>query len=187
MAEQQHFEGFDAEPEEESRSAHKREAQAIRRLVDEIADLGDQRFKSLEMPEDLRIAIVEARRLRPRSDERRRQLQYAAKVLRDYPELDLRARMNMQGASSKEDPDIMRLERLRMELISNGIGAVNALCQLCPELDRNVLRNLVKKAKLEAEKAEEGAEKPAARQLYKFIKSEIKKAGIAVPDTLLNL
>ena len=37
MAEQQHFEGFDAEPEEESRSSHKRQAQAIRKLVEKIA------------------------------------------------------------------------------------------------------------------------------------------------------
>ena len=42
MAEQQHFEGFDEAPDEESRSAHKREAQALRKLVDKIADLGDQ-------------------------------------------------------------------------------------------------------------------------------------------------
>ena len=40
MAEQQHFEGFDGEPEELSRSAYKREAQAIRKLADKIADLG---------------------------------------------------------------------------------------------------------------------------------------------------
>ena len=36
MAEQQHFEGFDSEPEELSRSAHKREAQAIRKLALQI-------------------------------------------------------------------------------------------------------------------------------------------------------
>ena len=45
MAEQQHFEGFDAEPEEESRSSHKRQAQAIRKLVEKIANLGEQSFK----------------------------------------------------------------------------------------------------------------------------------------------
>lgn len=186
MAEQQHFEGFDAEPEEESRSAHKREAQAIRKQIEEVANLGDQAFKSLQLPDDVRAAIVEARRLRPRSDERRRQLQYAAKLQRDYPEIDLARQIAMLGASSKEDPDTMRFEKLRAELITSGVGAVNALCSLCPELDRNRLRNLVKKAKEESLKVEEGAEKPASRQLYKFVKTEIKKAGIAVPDTLVK-
>lgn len=53
MAEQ-HFEGFDAEPEEESRSSHKRQAQAIRKLVEKIANLGEQSFKSLVILKKLR-------------------------------------------------------------------------------------------------------------------------------------
>ena len=76
MAEQKHFEGFDSAPEEESRSAHKREAQAIRKLVEKIADLGDQSFKSLVIPQDVKDALIIARKLKPKSDERRRQLQY---------------------------------------------------------------------------------------------------------------
>ena len=52
MAEQQHFEGFDSEPEELSRSAYKREAQAIRKLADKIADLGTLSFKHLNFPDE---------------------------------------------------------------------------------------------------------------------------------------
>lgn len=182
-----HFEGFDAEPEEYSRSAHKREAQALRKLIEEIANLGDQSFKRLVLPEDVREAIVVARKLRPRSDERRRQLQFAAKLARDYPETDFKTQVAMLGASSKEDPDIMRFEKLRAELIENGVVCVNNLCQICAEIDRNKLRTLVKKAKEEAAKVDESAEKPASRALYKFVKTEIKKAGIAVPATLLEI
>ncbi len=36
MAVQEHFEGFDAPPELISRSAHKRDAQAIRKLAEKI-------------------------------------------------------------------------------------------------------------------------------------------------------
>lgn len=181
-----HFEGFDSEPDEASRSAHKREAQAIRKQIEEIANLGEQSFKSLLLPEDVRAAIITARKLRPRSDERRRQLQYAAKLQRDYPEIDLKAMLNGLGASAKEDPNVMRLEKLRTELIENGIEAVNNLCTLCHDIDRNKLRNLVKKAKEEAIKVQETEEKPASRALYKFIKIELKKATVAIPATLLT-
>lgn len=180
-----HFEGFDAEPEETSRSQHKREAQAVRKQIEEIANLGEQSFKSLVLPEDVRAAIVVARKLRPRSDERRRQLQYATKLQRDYPEIDLKVMLSGIGASAKEDPNVMRLEKLRTELIENGVEAVNNLCTLCRDIDRNKLRNLVKKAKDEAGKADEYSEKPASRSLFKFIKQEIKKANIQIPDSLL--
>ena len=111
MAEQQHFEGFDAEPEEESRSSHKRQAQAIRKLVEKIANLGEQSFKSLVIPQDVKEALLVARKLKPKSDERRRQLQYVAKLQRNYDDSDLENQVNMLGASSKEDPNTMRLEK----------------------------------------------------------------------------
>jgi ribosome-associated protein len=184
----QHFEGFDAEPEEESRSAHKREAQAIRRLVEEVADLGEQSYASLNLPDDLREALNTARKLRPRSDERRRQLQYAARIQRGYPESDLAEQVRMLGASEKTDPDVMRFEKLRAELISSGIDAVNSLCRLCPQLDRRKLLSLVNKAKAEAKQADDDEQlpRPAARTLFKYVKTEVRKAGIKVPDTLLQ-
>ena len=183
---EQHFEGLDQEPEEESRSARKREAQALRRLVEDVADLGELSFKSLVLPEDLKTAIVQARGMKLRSDERRRQLQYAAKVLRGYEDtdFDLFAQVKMLGASSKQDPNAMKLEKIREELISNGKIAIDGFCSLINDTDRNKLRNLVKKASEESA-LEAGAPKPATRSLYKFIKSEIARAGIEIPDSLL--
>ena len=94
MAVQEHFEGFDVAPDEESRSAHKREAQAIRKLVEKIANLGEQSFKSLVLPQDVKEALLIARKLKPKSDERRRQLQYVAKLQRAYDDSDLENQVN---------------------------------------------------------------------------------------------
>lgn len=179
----QHFEGFDHEAEEESRSAHKREAQAIRKLVEKIADLGEQSYKALTLPDDLRAAITMARKLRPRSDERRRQLQYAAKILRGYEDLDLQSQINLLGASAKEDPNAMRLELLREEFITRGKEAIDAFCALITDTDRNKLRQYVKKAAEEAA-GDPGNPKPHARTLYKYIKAELARAGLPVPQTL---
>jgi ribosome-associated protein len=191
----QHFEGFDQEPDEESRSARKRGAQEIRRQVENVANLGEHAFKAIRLEPDVRDAIVQARAMKPHSDERRRQLQYAARLQRSVAVQDLGEQIAALGSSSKEDPDIMRFENLRTELITQGVGAVNALCGLCPELDRKKLMSLVRKAKEEARIEEEAggagapggkASKPWQRKLYRYVKDEVKKAGIPVPDTLIK-
>ncbi|WP_281757922.1 ribosome biogenesis factor YjgA [Succinatimonas hippei] len=183
MAEQQHFEGFDSEPEELSRSAYKREAQAIRKLADKIADLGTLSFKHLNFPdESVKEAFVIARGMRKNSDEKRRQLQFAAKLLRAYDAEDLKKQIESIGATPKADPNAMRLENLRENLIRGGVKALNTFTAVINDTDRNKLRTLIKKAKDEL--AQEKGERPAARALFKYIKSELQRSGAAIPDEL---
>ncbi|WP_277296873.1 ribosome biogenesis factor YjgA [Succinatimonas hippei] len=183
MAEQQHFEGFDSEPEELSRSAYKREAQAIRKLADKIADLGTLSFKHLNFPdESVKEAFVIARGMRKNSDEKRRQLQFAAKLLRAYDAEDLKKQIESIGATPKADPNAMRLENLRENLICGGVKALNTFTAVINDTDRNKLRTLIKKAKDEL--AQEKGERPAARALFKYIKSELQRSGAAIPDEL---
>ena len=183
MAEQQHFEGFDSEPEQLSRSAYKREAQAIRKLADKIADLGTLSFKHLNFPdESVKEAFVIARGMRKNSDEKRRQLQFAAKLLRAYDAEDLKKQIESIGATPKADPNAMRLENLRENLIRGGVKALNTFTAVINDTDRNKLRTLIKKAKDEL--AQEKGERPAARALFKYIKSELQRSGAAIPDEL---
>lgn len=183
MAEQQHFEGFDSEPEELSRSAYKREAQAIRKLADRIADLGSLSFKHLKFPDDaVKEAFEIARSMRKNSDEKRRQLQYAAKLLRGFDAEDLKRQIDSIGATPKADPKAMRLENLREHLIKGGTKSLNAFTALINDTDRNKLRTLIKKARLEL--TEEKAERPAARALFKYMKSELLRADVEIPEEL---
>lgn len=185
MAVQEHFEGFDTEPDELSRSAHKREAQAVRKLADKIADLGDTAFARLKFEEEeVKEAFVKARSLRRISDERRRQLQFAAKLLRSFGHEDLENQINNLSTTAKEDPKAMRLEMLREYLIHGGIKGVNSLVELIPSIDRNKLRTLVKRA--HDELSSTLPDRPQARALYKFIKTEVNNAGVEIPDTMLR-
>ena len=180
MAEQQYFSGFDSEPEEISRSAQKREAQAVRKLAEDLAKLGSEAFNALTFPDDeVKQALLTARSLKRNSDERRRQLQYAAKLMRNYDLAPLK-----QGASAAVDPNAMRLEHLRSELIASGAPAINALCALIYDIDRNKLRTLVKKAQQEVLK--EQSAKPALRELYQYLKSSFAQSKVAIPASLLN-
>lgn len=185
MAVQEHFEGFDTAPDEQSRSAHKREAQAIRKLADKLADLGDTAFARLSFEdEDIKEALVKARSLKRNSDERRRQLQYVAKLLRNYGHEELEAQVNGMGATAKEDPNAMRLEQLREFLIHGGIKGVNAMVELIPTIDRNKLRTLVKRA--HDELSSTLPDRPAARALYQYIKAAVNQSGVTIPDTMLR-
>ena len=185
MAVQEHFEGFDTAPDEQSRSAHKREAQAIRKLADKLADLGDTAFARLSFEdEDIKEALVKARSLKHNSDERRRQLQYVAKLLRNYGHEELEVQVNGMGATAKEDPNAMRLEQLREFLIHGGIKGVNAMVELIPTIDRNKLRTLVKRA--HDELSSTLPDRPAARALYQYIKAAVNQSGVTIPDTMLR-
>lgn len=185
MAVQEHFEGFDTEQDELSRSARKRDAQAIRKLADKIANLGDSAFGRLKFDEEeVKEAFVKARALKRTSDERRRQLQYAAKMLRDYGHEALENQINGIGATAKEDPRAMRLEMLREFLIHGGIKGVNAMVELVPGIDRNKLRTLVKRA--HDELSSTLPDRPAARALFQYIKAEINKAQVEIPDSMLR-
>ena len=185
MAVQEHFEGFDTAPDEQSRSAHKREAQAIRKLADKLADLGDTAFARLSFEdEDIKEALVKARALKRNSDERRRQLHYVAKLLRNYGHEELEAQVNGMGATAKEDPNAMRLEQLREFLIHGGIKGVNAMVELIPTIDRNKLRTLVKRA--HDELSSTLPDRPAARALYQYIKAAVNQSGVTIPDTMLR-
>lgn len=183
MAVQEHFEGFDTAPDEMSRSAHKREAQAIRKLADHLADLGDQAFSRLNFPDpEVKEALVKARSLRIKSDERRRQLQFVAKLLRSFGHESLQEQVTAMSATAKEDPRAMRLEMLREFLIFGGIKGVNALTELIPSIDRNKLRTLVKRA--HDELSSTLPDRPAARALFKFIKAEVNRAQVEIPDSM---
>lgn len=181
MAVQEFFSGFDSEPEEISRSAHKREAQAVRKLAEELAKLGDQAFNALTFPdESIKEALVNARALRRNSDEKRRQLQYTAKLMRCYDLADLKRQLSLQGAPAAVDPNAMRLENLRAYLLSGGNAALNEICALIYSIDRNKLRTLIKKAKVEEEKALPN--KPALKEIYQYLKQIFAQSGTPIPD-----
>ena len=70
----------DATSDRPSRSEKKRDQGALRDLVVTLAELAPGRFAKVELPDDLRRALVEARRL-PAHNARRRQISFAASLL----------------------------------------------------------------------------------------------------------
>ena len=73
-----------------SRTEKKREQEAVRELVEAVVALTPGRFAKMELPDDLRRAVVEARRL-PANNAKRRQIGYAAGLLDAEDAAKLRA------------------------------------------------------------------------------------------------
>ena len=73
-----------------SKSQRKKEVHALQDLGVELVALSDERLAALELPERLRDAVLEARRITAR-EARRRQLQYIGKLMRQVDAEPIRA------------------------------------------------------------------------------------------------
>ena len=71
-----------------SRSARKREAEALQKLGVRLMELRAAELAALELPEELLGAIVELRRLKSRSAQAR-QRQYVGRLMRDVDPLPI--------------------------------------------------------------------------------------------------
>ncbi len=93
----------DTQPEGPSKSARKREAEALQTLGERLVGLPEAQLRQVPLPEDLAGAIAECRRISAHGG-RYRQMQYIGKLMRridPQPILDVLARFDSTSAESK--------------------------------------------------------------------------------------
>ncbi len=84
-----------------------------------LVELSAERLDRIEMPEELRRAVREARCL-TRHEARRRQMQYIGRLMRDADPAPIREALDaINGASAIETARQHRLERLRERLLED--------------------------------------------------------------------
>ena len=88
-----------ANEERPSKSQLKRDMEALQALGQRLVEINAEQLASIELPERLREAVLEARRIRSREG-RRRQLQYIGKLMRD---MDLAPIETALGQKSRDD------------------------------------------------------------------------------------
>ncbi|MEM7291763.1 MAG: ribosome biogenesis factor YjgA [Pseudomonadota bacterium] len=156
------------EGDEPSKSARKREAQAILDMAKTLVDLGDKLFQGLALDDEVREAAVLARKIRAHGG-RKRQIQFLAKLMRgrdtDAIQAQLEAIDNRAETSKREHH---RLEQWRDRLIDEGDTALVDLLDQWPHADRQQLRQLIRNAQRERER--EQAPK-SARALFQYLKA----------------
>ena len=157
----------DSEEEGASKSQRKREMHALQALGEALVELPVDQFNKIDLPEDLRIAAMEARRIHQRGA-RKRQLQYIGKIMRNVDAAPIQEQLDtLLGHSQRAAQQLHLIERWRDRLLAEGDAALEELLRLQPHADIQNLRQLVRSAHKETL-----ANKPprAARSLFRNLR-----------------
>jgi ribosome-associated protein len=166
-AENKDLEPVETEEQRLSKSARKREAASLQELGVKLSELPDQEIKSLDLPENLFIALRDLRRL-PSHGAQVRQRQYIGKLMRKIdPEPVLAKLAERKQRHDVEIRHFQQIERWRDRLLSEPTVALPELLEEYPHADRAALTQLLKKA--ERERLEQRSP-VGARELFAFLR-----------------
>jgi ribosome-associated protein len=159
------------QPTDVSKTQRKNEMHALQAIGEELVALPGNRLANINLPDSLRDAILEARRINQRGA-RRRQLQYIGRLMRDVDADSIRKQLEeIRGGSAQEVAIMHRAERWRERLLSNDT-AISEFVNAFPGVDVQKLRTMLRNAKQEA-----AAEKPPKfyRALFREIRETMSK------------
>ena len=150
-----------------SKSQLKRDSQALQDMGSQLVDMPEGKLQKFDLPENLRDAIYEARRLKSR-EAKRRHLQYIGKLMRTVDiDLIIHTLEKMDHQSQTYRQHFAQLEGWRDRLINQGSPAIEDFIQQYPQADRQQLRNLQRQANREKESNKPPA---AARKLFTYLR-----------------
>ena len=166
----------DQQPDEErpSKGARKRASQDLQELGEQLIDLPEPLFQSLPLPENLRDAILAARRILSHGAQLR-QRQYIGKLMRKIDTEEIRAALEAhrqkENAATRQ---FKRIEQWRERLLRDP-AALDDLLAEHPRADAQRVHELVAMA---GEEARHGSPPRAARELFHYLR-EILAASAA--------
>jgi len=149
-----------------SKTKRKQEMTALQSLGARLVDLPESQIAELPMEENLREAVLEAKRITSH-EAKRRQMQYVGKLMRKIDPEPLRERLEaMTGHSARAAAQHRRLEGWRERLLADD-EALTAFAAEHPDADLQALRTLIRNTRKEQKEA-----KPprSYRELFRLIK-----------------
>jgi ribosome-associated protein len=131
-----------------SKTQRKRAMAELQALGVRLVALNPDQLATVALPEALRAAVVEAKRIRSR-EARRRQLQYIGRLMRDVDPEPIRARLQAwDGQSSEATAAHHRTERWRERLLEED-DALTEFAREHPRADLQRLRACLREARKE--------------------------------------
>ena len=161
------------EDEGPSKSELKRQVRALQDLGDELVALPPSELDAIELPDDLRDAVIEGRRITAHGARVRQRL-YIGKLLRHIDVEPIRAAL-----ASRAETDRQRIrrehaiEQWRERLLADEPAAWTELGNLVAVSELQPLRALVRQARSERDAARPPA---AARQLFRRLRELLASA-----------
>jgi ribosome-associated protein len=150
-----------------SKTKRKQEMHELQALGAELVELPDGVLAGVQMPDELRAAVLEAKRIKAHEG-RRRQMQYIGRLMRELDPAPLRSQLDaLTGHSAAEIARHKRLEALREKLLADD-AALTGYVATHPSADLQELRTLIRNARREQK---EGRPPRAFRELFRLLKS----------------
>ncbi|MEH6443912.1 MAG: ribosome biogenesis factor YjgA [Oceanospirillaceae bacterium] len=151
-----------------SRSSLKRDAEALQDLGAKLIHLKPAQLDSIVMDEALRLAVDEAKRLKPRSGALKRQFQYIGKLMR-FEDLEIIEKgINGCDLQHEEYNKIFhRLERWRDRLLNNDEGMLDVILAEYPHTDMQHLRQLIRNTQKEIAAAKHPL---TSKKLFRYLR-----------------
>jgi len=153
-----------------SRSQQKRDVEALQALGEALVELPAAQFKRIELPEELRIAVADCRKI-TQNGALRRQKQYIGKLMRGIDPAPIQAQLDVfNGVSVAENAKLHQAEKWRDKLIADN-EALTLFLNAHPEADATHLRQLIRNARDEVVR-----NKPpkAFREIFKVIREAMQ-------------
>lgn len=154
-----------------NKSQLKRDYDALQALGEQLTQATASIIKKCELPEHLLSALKEFHRLPNSHGAQRRQLQYIGKVMRDVDEetiARIHSQLNLNVEMEKRR--FHRIEQLRDSLMTGENAVLTQVLEAHPELEPQVLGQLLRQARKEQELSESP---PAARKLFRYLREKL--------------
>jgi ribosome-associated protein len=158
--------------ERPSKTRRKKDMHALQSLGESLVELSAQQLAQVEMPEELRDAVLEARRISGH-EARRRQLQFIGRLMRDVDPAPIRAKLDeWRGQSREATAHLHAVERWRDRLIADD-GALTDFAREHPGADLQALRTAIRETR-----RERAAERPPKhfRELFRLLREAMQAA-----------
>ena len=161
------------EPDRPSKTRIKKQMHELQALGERLALLRIEQLDAMALPEDLRAALDEARRINGR-ESRRRHMQYIGRLMREVDPEPIREKLSaLEGLSHEHAARLHGIERWRDRLLDDD-AALEELLRDRPGADSQRLRTLIRNARTEHpnERAERAAARPpkAYRELFRVLR-----------------
>ena len=158
-----------------SKTRKKKDMLALQDLGVQLVEQNEQQLASMQLPEELLEAVMEARRL-TKHEARRRQMQYIGRLMRDLDAVPIRERLEQwKGQGRAHTAQLHAIERWREELLA-GDPALARFLDEHPDADSQKLRVLIRNAR-----REQSAALPPKnyRELFRILRETLTKEPAA--------
>jgi ribosome-associated protein len=158
-----------------SKTKMKQRMHELQALGETLTRLSEAQLAQLALPETLREAVQEAKRIRS-FEALRRQIQYIGRLMRTVDDTAIREQLAVwQGSSARHTAWLHTVERWRLRLLESEDVALTEIKRMYPAADTGRLRALVRNARQERQA---GKSPRAFRGLFQELKRLIPEPEV---------